>query len=264
MTILVIGNNQHIARAVRSIMTMETYLMQYAPQKVLKGEAQVRRAVERASLVMFSGGPDITPSNYQHKKHKTTKVSKKRDELDLVWLEWAVKKGLPIIGVSRGMHLMWTYLGGTLIQNLTGHRGIADEPDYRRSRDHAPNATFNIVYNHYAVGGDARGRFEVPSNHKQMIYLPSMTQVASTVLVTADPPVGTGTYWVNGETIKYTPEVEAIHIPELHFLGFQWDISDYDYMMHGHYRTDMHREFSDLFSMHLYKHVRKFYSETRR
>ena len=58
---------------------------------------------------------------FQHTKKSP--VDLKRDELELRFLEQAIKRSLPVLGICRGMQLMNVYFKGTLHQDTRGFYG---------------------------------------------------------------------------------------------------------------------------------------------
>jgi len=93
----------------------------------------VQAAVERLDGLIISGGPDVEPDRYGQERDPHTKVVRPdRDAAELALFEGALKVGLPVLGVCRGMQLMNVALGGTLIQHLpdvVGHDGHSPVPN---------------------------------------------------------------------------------------------------------------------------------------
>jgi putative glutamine amidotransferase len=80
--------------------------------------------------VVLPGGPDPHPSAWGEPVHPTTLVDERRDTLEYALLAGALERGVPVLGVCRGLQLINVALGGTLVQDLpTGpldHRGPFD------------------------------------------------------------------------------------------------------------------------------------------
>jgi putative glutamine amidotransferase len=87
----------------------------------------VEACVDRLDGLVISGGPDVEPDRYGQQRGPHTKVIRPdRDAAELALFQRAVERGLPVLGVCRGMQLMNVALGGTLIQHLpdvVGHDG---------------------------------------------------------------------------------------------------------------------------------------------
>ena len=75
--------------------------------------------VARVDAVVVNGGIDIDPSFYGAARQAQTDPPQiERDQFELALTRAALEKGLPVIGVCRGMHILNVIRGGTLIQHL--------------------------------------------------------------------------------------------------------------------------------------------------
>jgi len=69
--------------------------------------------------LILSGGSDIGPALYGQPAHaQTTPVFPHRDHAELVLLQAALERELPVLGICRGMQLLNVALGGDLHQHL--------------------------------------------------------------------------------------------------------------------------------------------------
>jgi putative glutamine amidotransferase len=88
--------------------------------------AQAAAAVARVDGLVIAGGPDVEPVHYGAEPGpRTGPPTRARDAWELALIDAALRAGLPLLGVCRGMHLLNVALGGTLLQHLDGH---ADRP----------------------------------------------------------------------------------------------------------------------------------------
>jgi putative glutamine amidotransferase len=79
--------------------------------------------------LLLSGGPDIDPARYgDNYVHPATHgIDPDRDEFEIDLFDAALRRGIPVFGICRGIQLMNVALGGTLIQDVsTEHPGAAD------------------------------------------------------------------------------------------------------------------------------------------
>lgn len=86
-----------------------------------------RAVVARLDGLVVSGGADVDPERYGEERHATVTTTRPdRDAWELALLDAAEERGLPVLGVCRGMQLMAVRAGGRLVQHLpdvVGHAG---------------------------------------------------------------------------------------------------------------------------------------------
>ncbi|MBR9706378.1 gamma-glutamyl-gamma-aminobutyrate hydrolase family protein [Candidatus Pacearchaeota archaeon] len=70
------------------------------------------------SLIILSGGNDISPDLYNGKPFPSTSISKQRDRLERKIISAAINRKIPILGECRGMQLLNTYFKGTLLPDI--------------------------------------------------------------------------------------------------------------------------------------------------
>jgi len=86
--------------------------------------AHAAGAVARLDALVIAGGPDVDPVHYGAPRDpRTGPPASDRDAWELALIDAALSRGLPLLGICRGMQLLNVALGGTLIQHLDGHRG---------------------------------------------------------------------------------------------------------------------------------------------
>jgi putative glutamine amidotransferase len=96
--------------------------------------------VSRLDGLVVSGGADVDPGRYGAAPHpRTASWRPDRDAWELALLDAAETRGLPVLGVCRGMQLMAVHAGGSLDQHT---------PDLVGHEEHSP-------------GGDAFGTVRV-------------------------------------------------------------------------------------------------------
>jgi putative glutamine amidotransferase len=125
----------------------------------------VEDVIARADALLLTGGPDIEPSLYGAQRHpRTLPPNEKRDRTDMVALAAAQRRGIPVLGLCRGLQILVVARGGTLHQHLPEHsptrpgryepRDIHVEPDSRLGTALGSSVT---VHCHHHQGVDQLG-----------------------------------------------------------------------------------------------------------
>ncbi len=69
--------------------------------------------------ILFTGGGDLDPEHFHGTPHmKIEGVNLQRDEIELALLTDALKRGLPFLGICRGIQMINVGLGGTLYTHI--------------------------------------------------------------------------------------------------------------------------------------------------
>nr|WP_246221150.1 gamma-glutamyl-gamma-aminobutyrate hydrolase family protein [Phytoactinopolyspora mesophila] len=156
--------------------------------------------VQSLDGLVISGGADIDPYLYGERPHpKTTGSRPVRDAWEVRLLNLALDRGLPVLGVCRGMQLLNVALGGSLTQHLpetVGHDAHRPDPGVF-------GTTPVQIREGSRVGRILGGRCAVPCYHHQ-----ALGRVATSL-----EAVG----WAEDGT------VEAVELPGPAFVvGVQW------------------------------------------
>lgn len=85
-------------------------------------------SIKNASIVVWTGGADVSPSLYREKAHPTTVVNKKRDQWEKACYETASDGKRLLVGICRGGQFLNVMNGGTLWQDVTGHAIGGEHP----------------------------------------------------------------------------------------------------------------------------------------
>ena len=82
-----------------------------------------------ADLVVFTGGPDVSPILYGEEKCSNTYVNINRDIRDIELFDICKANGIPMVGICRGAQFLHVMNGGKLYQHVNGHHGNHDIED---------------------------------------------------------------------------------------------------------------------------------------
>ena len=120
--------------------------------------------------LLVTGGPDIDPVRYGAARHPRTQTPVTlRDAWDLAVTGHALRLGVPLLAICRGMQVLNVCRGGTLHQHLpdlVGHEGHEGTPGVyaRHPVRVSPDSTLATI-----VPED--GFIEVPTHHHQAVNL---------------------------------------------------------------------------------------------
>ncbi len=83
------------------------------------------RAAALASMdgLLLSGGADVDPARYGRARQGSVATEPDRDALEHVAWVAANDRGVPILGICRGMQAINVFSGGTLVQHVDAHAG---------------------------------------------------------------------------------------------------------------------------------------------
>lgn len=87
------------------------------------GPAARAASFERMGGLLLTGGADIEPARYGRSAAGSVDVDRERDELEAAAWTAAGARGLPVLGICRGLQAINVFAGGTLVQHVGGHAG---------------------------------------------------------------------------------------------------------------------------------------------
>lgn len=86
---------------------------------ILDDLAGLQTLLPRLDGILFSGGIDVHPLNYNEEPLPGLgKTNPQLDELELALARWVINENLPTLGICRGMQMLNVSLGGNLYQDL--------------------------------------------------------------------------------------------------------------------------------------------------
>ena len=148
---------------------------------ILSYETQNTDDVKRCQGILLSGGVDITPAFYNSQRTRYPNMpkewNKERDIFEMKILQLSIENRLPILAICRGLQLLNTYLGGSLVPDLEESGKL----DHKRKEDRDGIHNITIAENSllYSITGHFSG--EVNSAHHQAIDLVSDSLVVNAV-----------------------------------------------------------------------------------
>lgn len=165
-------------------------------------EDSIESLLGRLDALVLSGGPDLHPSAYgalPHSELGPTDPELDRFELELA--RGAVVRGLPVLGICRGMQVLNVALGGTLHQHLPDHEGGVDHRQQAAAGEPSHRVTLGRGSRLTKVIG--RRYVEVNSFHHQGLHA-----LGKGLAIAGHAPDG---------------HVEAVEVPGRRFtFGVQW------------------------------------------
>lgn len=73
--------------------------------------------------LLLSGGGDVDPARYGMADAGSTEIEPDRDVLEADAFAAAEARGVPVLGICRGLQAVNVFAGGTLLQHVDGHAG---------------------------------------------------------------------------------------------------------------------------------------------
>lgn len=117
-----------------------------------------REHPEDCDALLLPGGGDIDPKLYGQENRGSAGIQEERDRLEAEAFRIFAERGRPIFGVCRGAQMVNVMLGGTLHQDIPGHRQEGN--DELRHGSHTVDPLLISLYGE---------RFIVNSTHHQSV-----------------------------------------------------------------------------------------------
>lgn len=73
---------------------------------------------EPLDALIIGGGDDISPEHYGGDINEKVRLDPERDQLEIDWINRALQRGIPLLGICRGAQLINVVLGGTLHEDI--------------------------------------------------------------------------------------------------------------------------------------------------
>lgn len=88
--------------------------------------------LDQVDGLLLTGGEDVDPARYGQAPDPTAglELAPARDALDFALLQGALERDMPVLAICRGMQVLNVAFGGTLVQDLPGHRAERKDGDW--------------------------------------------------------------------------------------------------------------------------------------
>lgn len=137
--------------------------------------------LDRLDGLILSGGADVGPERYGQSAHERTQAQDWRDAAEFALFNAAHTRGMPVLGICRGLQVVNAALGGTIHQHLPE---VVGHSDYQPSPGVYGEVTVTIEPN--SIAGGLLGTSTVaPCYHHQAV-----DRVAPGLRVTGTSPDG--------------------------------------------------------------------------
>lgn len=117
--------------------------------------------------LIIGGGNDISPEHYGGDIDAKVRSDPERDQLEMRWIQHALQKKIPLLGICRGAQLINVVLGGTLHQDIRPMR----QHTYNRP-GLLPTKQVRVAPESILAGICGKVRLRVNSLHHQAIKDP--------------------------------------------------------------------------------------------
>ena len=119
------------------------------------------------ALVVTGGAGDLDPTLYGDERHpETGPVQQERDAYELALVRGALERGMPILGICRGMQILNVAYGGTIEQHLPD---VLGHEEHRHTPGTFADHEVRLAPDSLAARAAGMDRTPVKSHHHQGI-----------------------------------------------------------------------------------------------
>lgn len=177
--------------------------------------------LDAVDAIVLAPGRDVEPARYGQEPHALLAATEpQRDAFELVLVEAALDRGLPVLGMCRGVQVLNVALGGTLVQDVSlVAAGHPSDPGWARWKE---------------VEAASVAGMPVPEHPRHEISIASGSVLAAALGTTgvevssfhhqAIDRVGDGLEVVAWSVTDGLPE--AVELPGRPVLAVQWELQE--------------------------------------
>lgn len=176
------------------------------------------RLVEEVDGLLLTGGGDLDPMLYREPMDGSEVPHWPRDHLEMAQVQRARRRGIPILGICRGIQFLNVAFGGALVQHLPTAALHQTDPRTRQSRTHPVRLLAGSALGRILTGEEARQDVvvNVNSRHHQGV---SPSRIAPGLVVAAISGAAT----IDGEAdVLEGLETPATRAGREFVIGVQW------------------------------------------
>lgn len=162
--------------------------------------AKIEPVMEKADIVLFTGGEDIDPKLYGEKEHPYTHINRLRDNQEEQEFLKAISLSKPMIGICRGSQMLTVMAGGKLIQHVDNH---------------------SIGYRHEIRFLDDNDTAKITSTHHQMMNPYGMDPYEYKIIAVSSENRATQYEGGDGMLHSMSEEPEIVFYPKIEALAIQ-------------------------------------------
>ena len=121
--------------------------------------------LDRIDALLLAGGADVDPGCYGAEPHaETSGTWPERDRFEIALTRRALERGMPVLGICRGMQLLNVAAGGTLVQHLPD---VVGNSDHRHTPGAFGDHEVRLAPGSCAARAAGAERLTVKSHHHQ-------------------------------------------------------------------------------------------------